>query len=72
MAPTLQADGWAHCLLGVSAQQPGRQRLVVYDADKIVRTLVRDGLSPEDALEYLEFNITGARVGERVVETEAA
>jgi hypothetical protein len=35
----------------------------VYDAEKIREKLMRDGMSSEDAREYIEFNIEGAYMG---------
>ena len=37
--------------------------IAVYSAEKVVENLQTDGLSCEDAWEYLEFNIAGAYVG---------
>jgi len=39
--------------------------VLVYDAEKIRSTLVqRDGMTPEEAREFIEFNIEGAYMGE--------
>jgi hypothetical protein len=35
----------------------------VYDYTKIVSNLQKDGMSEEEAIEYVEFNIAGAWVG---------
>lgn len=35
----------------------------VYDADKVISVLVRDGMTYEEALEFYEFNILGSYVG---------
>lgn len=41
-----------------------RNDVMVYDGEKIVDILVsRDGMTPEDALEFIEFNIKGAYLG---------
>ena len=41
-----------------------RNDVMVYDGEKIVDILVsRDGMTPEDALEFIEFNIEGAYLG---------
>ena len=38
--------------------------VLVYDAEQIRTILMeRDGMSPEEAREYIEFNIEGAYVG---------
>lgn len=36
---------------------------MVYDADKCVEALVKQGLSFEEAQEYFDFNIVGAWMG---------
>jgi len=61
----LLADGWDEQIIG-TAYSPGRKLLVVYDGDAIVNMLInRDGMSPEAAEEFFDFNIEGAWVGER-------
>lgn len=58
------ANGFDEAILGVarSCAQPDR---VVYDFEKAVRILVhRDGMSEEEAVEFIEFNCVGAYVGE--------
>ena len=54
------ADGHDHAIMGYSTD--GR---VVYCADMIVETLVeRDGMTPDEAIEFFNFNIECAYVGE--------
>ena len=66
---TLLADGWEECLIGVAEvwlESGGRVQRAVYDADKIIETMVaRDGMTHEEAEEFFEFNINGAYVGPR-------
>jgi hypothetical protein len=38
--------------------------VLVYDAEVIRANLVKEGMDPEDAREYIEFNIEGAYMGE--------
>ena len=38
--------------------------VLVYDAEIIRDNLIKGGMDPEDAREYIEFNIEGAYVGE--------
>ncbi len=54
------ADGFDKAILGVDTEY---QR-VVYSKQKMVEILMLDGLSEEDAVEYLEFNTWSAYVGE--------
>jgi hypothetical protein len=42
-----------------------RVEVLVYDADKMIKVFVdRDGMSEEEANEYILFNIEGAYIGE--------
>jgi hypothetical protein len=57
----LKADGFDEAILGV-VQRMGIQA-ICYDQDKVIEILMKD-MSYEDAIEYFEFNIAGAWVGE--------
>lgn len=56
------ADGYDDAIVGVASCRG--ETVVVYDATKIVDTLEADGMSRDDALEFFDFNIAGAYVGE--------
>jgi hypothetical protein len=57
---TLSADGFDSAILGVCNDR------IAYSVAKCVRILVdRDHMSPQEALEYFEFNVEGAYVGEK-------
>jgi hypothetical protein len=59
----LLADGLEDALVGV-ARRCGQPSLAVYDVRKAAEVLIaRDGMTYEDAMEYLEFNSIGAWVG---------
>ena len=58
----LKADGFDEAILGV-VQRMGIQA-ICYDQDKVIDILMEDGMSLEEAVEYFEFNIAGAWVGE--------
>jgi hypothetical protein len=59
----LLADGFDMALIGISC---GIERRAVYDVNKMIRILQeRDGMSEEDALEFVQFNVLGAYVGEK-------
>lgn len=61
----LFADGWDDAFLGITANHH-HAIVAVYDYDKIIEIMVeRDGVTYEDAEEFVEFNIVGAYVGER-------
>ena len=60
----LLADGLEDALVGWTVNHH-RLGVAIYDADKCVNILVeRDGMTPEGAEEFLEFNTYGAYVGE--------
>lgn len=60
----LLADGFEDALIGVG-RRCGQPTLAVYDVGKCVEILVdRDGMTHEEAIEFFEFNVVGAWVGE--------
>lgn len=60
----LLADGLEAALVGYTVNHH-HPHVAVYDIDKCVDVLVeRDGMTPEEADEYLSFNTLGAYVGE--------
>jgi hypothetical protein len=60
----LLADGFEEAFLGVS-EVFGRPPLATYDRDKCIDILVeRDGMTYEEAVEYFDYNVTGAWVGD--------
>jgi hypothetical protein len=50
-------------IIGV-AERIGMEAVVAYDIDKIIEILSRD-MTDEEAIEYFDFNIIGAYMGER-------
>ena len=59
----LLADGFEDALIGVGQQF--NKTLAVYDRQRCIEILMeRDGMSDEEAVEYFEYNVTGAWVGE--------
>lgn len=60
----LTADGFDDAIIGYTVSTP-HPHVVVYDVDKCVQILVdRDGMTPEEADEYLSFNTLCCYVGE--------
>lgn len=60
----MKADGLDDAILGV-ARRCGQPDLIAYDVDKVIEILVtRDGMSHEEAVEFFDFNIEGAWLGE--------
>jgi hypothetical protein len=59
----LFADGFDKAILGV-AERCACPDLVVYDARKCIKILVKQGMTDEEAREFFSFNVTGAWMGE--------
>ena len=62
----LKIDGHDDAILGPAVvwRDGSLCNALVYDAEKIREGLMKDGMSFEDAREFIEFNIEGAYVGE--------
>jgi hypothetical protein len=56
----LQADGFDDAIIGLEPLS-GK---VIYDIDLMVSVLVDEGLSSEEAIEYLDYNVLNTYVGE--------
>ena len=50
-------------ILGVT-ERCGEETTVCYDLEKVLKILVADGMSYDEAVEYYEYNIVGAYMGE--------
>ncbi len=59
----LKADGFDAAILGIG-RRAGADDILVYDYEQCVAVLIMDGMSDEEAIEYLEYNVVGAYVGE--------
>lgn len=56
----LFADGFDDAIMGYDEQQ----HRVVYSQQRMILTLLNDGMELEDAIEYLGFNVWCAHIGE--------
>tara|TARA_R110000787_G_scaffold273770_2_gene381583 strand:+ start:485 stop:832 length:348 start_codon:yes stop_codon:yes gene_type:complete len=57
-------DGYNDCIIGVVSTFGGDQ-VIAYDIDKVITKLEeRDGMSAIEAIEFFEFNMLGAYMGE--------
>lgn len=56
----LKADGFDNAIIGLDNQS---MRLI-YSKSLCISILMSDGMSKEDALEYFEFNVSSAWVGD--------
>ena len=61
---TLKADGFDSCVIGIGSRFGMPIPILVYDYEKCAQLLVdRDGMTIDEAYEYMEFNVLGAWVG---------
>ena len=59
----LMADGFEDAFVGIAQQFNGF--CACYDIDKCIKVMIdRDGMDEDEAIEYFEYNVTGAYVGE--------
>jgi len=58
----IAADGFDAEIMGVA--QSFDRTVVVYDLTLVLEQLVAQGMTPEEAREFFEFNILGAYVGD--------
>ena len=61
--PLLLADGFEECFIGY-LDRYAAMPIALYDRRKCIEKLVNDGMTPDDAEEYFQFNVTGGWVGE--------
>tara|TARA_X000001382_G_scaffold35382_2_gene23346 strand:- start:2665 stop:2961 length:297 start_codon:yes stop_codon:yes gene_type:complete len=60
----LKADGFDDAIVG-RGNVHGKEDVIIYSAEKCVDVLVkRDGMTDQEALEYCEFNVFQAYLGE--------
>ena len=57
----LFADGFDKAIIGVGHIQS--KRIVAYDAKRCIKILMKD-MTHNDAVEYFDFNVIGAYVGD--------
>ena len=60
----LFADGFDDAIVGVGSAFGG-DLCAIYDADAIVESLMKQGMDYAEAMEFYDFNIAGAYVGEQ-------
>ncbi len=64
MDDLLKMDGYDDCILGV-CRRIGQELIVAYDYEKLIERHMQDGMSQEEAEEFIEYNQAGAYVGEK-------
>jgi hypothetical protein len=62
----MKIDGHDNAVVGVSFtwRNNSQVQVLVYDAEIIRENLVQQGMTHEEAREYIEYNIEGAYVGD--------
>lgn len=63
----LLAQGFDPALIGIAEgwfTGNSHRKVALYDFGRCVEVLLQQGLSEEDAEEYMSYNVTGAYVGE--------
>jgi formylmethanofuran dehydrogenase subunit E len=58
----LTADGFDDALVGCTY---GANVVAVYDINKMIEILMEEGTDYEDAVEFLDYNVVGAYLGEK-------
>ena len=61
----IKYEGYDEAIIGPAMIWRDRQQVqvLVYDAEKIREILMKDGISSDEAREFIEFNIEGAYMG---------
>lgn len=61
---TLFADGFDNALIGVHFDRMNGLHRIVYDKDRMIeRLMIRDDMSLDESIEYLDFNTWTAYAG---------
>jgi hypothetical protein len=65
MEDYLKADGFDEAVIGTADvwRDGTREAVLVYSVEKIIEILEKDGMTEEEAIEYISFNVEGAYVG---------
>lgn len=57
-------DGFDKCILGI-CYRFGQEPIVAYDRDLVIKELINQDMTPEEAEEFFEYNQIGAWVGDK-------
>ena len=58
----LTADGFDAALVGCTY---GANVVAVYDIQRMIEVLVNEGMDHDDAVEFLEYNVVSAHLGDK-------
>ena len=61
----LKADGFDEAIMGMARiwRDGSKVDVLVYDGNKMATMLKKDGMTYDEAVEFIEFNVEGAYVG---------
>ena len=59
----MKADGLEKAIVGI-CRRCSQEDVILYDEDKVIKILMDGGMDYEEAVEYYEYNIIGAWVGD--------
>ena len=61
----IKYEGYDEAIIGPAMiwRDSQQVQVLVYDAEKIRKILMKDGISSDEAREFIEFNIEGAYMG---------
>jgi hypothetical protein len=61
----LKADGFDKAIMGMASiwRDNSKVDVLVYDGNKMAKSLKKDGMTYDEAVEFIEFNVEGAYVG---------
>ena len=60
----LIADGLDHAFVGLMMRFNVLEPIACYDYDRVIEGYIEEGMTEEEAIEFFEFNVIGAWVGE--------
>lgn len=55
-------DGFDEAVLGVS-ERFGEDAVIIYDKEKVIDILMKDGMTDEEAIEHFYYNVLGTYAG---------
>lgn len=59
----LALDGFDDCIIGI-VYRCSFEPVLLYDEEKCIQNLINGGMSPEEAREHFDFNVSGGYMGE--------
>jgi hypothetical protein len=60
---TAQTFGYEDAIVGVSFRF-GQEPIICYDFDKVIKILMKDAMTEEEAIEFFDYNVIGTWAGD--------